>query len=168
MITLKMKKKWIGILEIIILVFLDQITKYWAVVNLKNGNPIEVITGVFSLQYLENFGAAFGVLQNATAFFIILTIILLMGFIFVSMKLPDDGRYKPIRYLLIFFIAGAIGNFIDRIAHTYVIDFLYFKLINFPIFNVADIYVTCSCIAFGILVLFYYKEEDFDFLKKGR
>ena len=108
MITLKMKKKWIGILEIIILVFLDQITKYWAVVNLKNGNPIEVITGVFSLQYLENFGAAFGVLQNATAFFIILTIILLMGFIFVSMKLPDDGRYKPIRYLLIFFIAGAI------------------------------------------------------------
>ena len=64
--------------------------------------------------------------------------------------------------VLIFFIAGAIGNLIDRICNKYVIDFLYFKLINFPIFNVADIYVTCAAFAMMALGLFYYKDEDID------
>lgn len=64
--------------------------------------------------------------------------------------------------VLVLFISGAIGNFIDRITNQYVIDFLYFKLINFPIFNVADIYVTVAAFAMIFFVLFYYKEDDFD------
>ena len=65
-------------------------------------------------------------------------------------------------YILIFFAAGAIGNFIDRVSLNYVVDFLYFKLINFPIFNVADIYVTCSAFVIIVLGIFYYKDEDID------
>ena len=60
--------------------------------------------------------------------------------------------------------SGAAGNMIDRVSHDYVVDFIYFVLINFPIFNVADIYVTVSTFLFVILFLFYYKENDFNFL----
>ena len=64
----------------------------------------------------------------------------------------------------IFGLTGAIGNLIDRICQNYVVDFFYFKLIDFPIFNVADIYVTVAAIMFIVLCLFYYKEEDFELL----
>ena len=69
----------------------------------------------------------------------------------------------------VFIIAGAIGNFIDRVSQGFVVDFLYFKLIHFPVFNVADIYVTCSVFVLAFLLLFYYKEEDIDrIMKAGR
>ena len=68
--------------------------------------------------------------------------------------------------------AGAVGNFIDRMSNGYVVDFFYFKLINFPVFNVADIYVTLSAVFLVILLLFKYKEEDLNVLvnslKKSR
>ena len=73
-----------------------------------------------------------------------------------------------INLILIFFVAGAIGNLIDRIVNNYVVDFFYFKLINFPIFNVADIYVTVAAFAFIILGIFYYKEEDFEMIFKKK
>ena len=66
--------------------------------------------------------------------------------------------------------AGALGNMIDRVAKGYVVDFFYFKLINFPIFNVADIYVTTATALLLIVMCFYYKDEDFDVFrlrKKG-
>ena len=66
--------------------------------------------------------------------------------------------------MLLLFFAGAIGILIDRMCQNYVVNFFYFKLINFPIFNVADIYVTVAAIMFIVLCLFYYKEEDFEFL----
>ena len=67
-------------------------------------------------------------------------------------------------YVLIFFIAGALGNLFDRVVYKYVIDFLYFKLIDFPIFNVADIYVTCAAFSMIGLGVFYYKDEDFEMI----
>jgi signal peptidase II len=72
------------------------------------------------------------------------------------------------RFLMVFIAAGAVGNMIDRVFLGYVRDFLYFSLIDFPIFNVADIYVTCATILLILLLLFYYKEEDdFAFLSPG-
>ena len=72
------------------------------------------------------------------------------------------GRYLPLRLCAVGIIAGAWGNCIDRIRLNYVVDFLYFKLIDFPIFNVADIYVTVSTFTMALLICFYYKEEDFE------
>ena len=66
----------------------------------------------------------------------------------------------PLKIAAVLIYAGAIGNFIDRIRQSYVVDFFYFKVINFPIFNVADIYVTCSAIFLAVLLIFCYKEED--------
>jgi signal peptidase II len=74
---------------------------------------------------------------------------------------PQNRRFLPFNLVLIGIFAGAAGNLIDRIVHNYVVDFFYFRLINFPIFNVADIYVTVSMFAMIVLFLFYYQEDDF-------
>ena len=79
-------------------------------------------------------------------------------------KIPWNKHFVWLKVILVLFVAGAIGNLIDRIFLNYVVDFFYFKLINFPIFNVADIYVTVAAILFIIFCLFYYKEEDFELL----
>ena len=76
--------------------------------------------------------------------------------------MPHVKRYTALYMTGLFIIAGAVGNMIDRALHQYVIDFFYFKLIDFPIFNVADIYVTVSTILILLLILFYYKEEELD------
>ena len=73
-----------------------------------------------------------------------------------------EKHFYPLHGICIALFAGAVGNFIDRILHNYVIDFFYFSLIDFPIFNVADIYVTCAMALFIMLLLFYYKEADLD------
>jgi signal peptidase II len=149
--------------SIVILVFLDQITKLLAVKYLIS-KPVDLIPGVFQLYYLENRGAAFGLFQNQKILFIISTVIIVGIIFFLYLKIPEGKRYRPMRIISIGLMAGAIGNFIDRILRNYVVDFLYFKLIDFPVFNVADCYVTISCIAMLILFLFYYKEEDLQFL----
>lgn len=155
-----------GIIGIIVLVFFDQFTKYLAIQHLKGKAEISLIDGVLQLRYLENFGAAFGSLQNKTVFFLVLTVVFLGVLGYIVYRLPDNKRYFPLRALSVVFIAGALGNFIDRLLHQYVVDFIYFSLIDFPIFNVADIYVTCSCVVFILFFVFYYKDEDFSFLKK--
>ena len=151
-----------------LLVLLDQATKLAAVSALKDGAPFVLIPGAFQLQYLENRGAAFGLLQNARIFFLAVTLIALAAVIYVLVRLPLKRKYMVLRFLMVLIAAGAAGNMIDRVFLGYVRDFLYFSLIDFPIFNVADIYVTCATILLILLLLFYYKEEDdFAFLSPG-
>lgn len=147
-----------------ILVFIDQITKYFADLYLKDNLPIQIIEGVFELNYLENRGAAFGMLQNQKFFFVFIAIIILAVIVYVLFKTPNQKKYVKLHIALVCVAGGAIGNMIDRLRLDYVIDFLYFSLINFPIFNVADIYVTLSAIYLVILLLFVYKESDLEFL----
>ena len=153
----------LAILAIIFGVALDQLTKYLAVTYIQ-GNTITIIEGVFQLRYLENTGAAFGILNNQQWFFLIITFLTLFFVFFVYIKMPKTKHFVPLRICLIVLVAGAIGNLIDRIRFGYVVDFLYFQLIDFPIFNVADIFATLSTITLIILFLFYYSEEDFDVL----
>ena len=161
---------FLALAAVIVLTVLDQLTKNLAVKYLMNKEPIVLWDGVFELKYLENRGAAFGLFQGQKIFFIVSTIVIVGLLACVYVKAPMIKRYHYLKILITICVAGAIGNFIDRMLHGYVVDFFYFKLINFPIFNVADIYVTCSVILFAILFLFYYKDEDdFKFLlpKKG-
>lgn len=162
------KKKTIfliaDVLFIVILTFLDQFTKHLAVKYLANQPAIKLIDGVLELNYLENNGAAFGLLQNQKVFFILVAVLILLIIIYVLFRLPEEKKYNAMHVLLVLIASGAAGNMIDRITHDYVVDFIYFSLINFPIFNVADIYVTVATFVFVILFLFYYKENDFSFL----
>lgn len=154
----------LDMLALVLLVAIDQITKYFAVITLKNKPSIPIIAKVLELSYLENRGAAFGLLQNQKFFFLFVGIIMLLVILFVLCKVPDKKKYNKMHVLLVMIAAGAIGNMIDRIRLDYVVDFISFVLINFPIFNVADMYVTISMIGLAFLILFVYKEDDFNFL----
>lgn len=158
------KKLLIAVFGIGIFAGLDQWTKYLAVAHLKGKPPFVIWEGVFELFYHQNEGAAFGIFQGKMIFFFITTLVLMSVVLYVYLRLPNTKRYTLMNILCVFIMAGGIGNFIDRIIHGYVVDFLYFKLINFPIFNVADCYITVSCVLFLIAFMFIYKEEELDIL----
>lgn len=158
---------WLIILAAALIAF-DQLMKYAAVQRLKDQPPFVLINGVLELRYLENRGAAFGMLQNQQIFFSIITIIFIALSVYVAVKIPKNKYYLPALIAVVFLFSGAVGNFIDRTANHYVVDFIYFSIINFPIFNVADIYVTLSMISIVLMLLFKYKDGDLFFLKPGR
>ena len=101
-------------------------------------------------------------LQNQKIFFIFIAIVILAAICYVIFRMPNKKKYTAFHILLGIIAAGAVGNMIDRFRFDYVVDFLYFELINFPIFNVADIYVTVAAFVMILLGLFYYKDEDYD------
>ena len=160
----QVKKIVILIISAICLVGFDQWTKYLATATLKGTSGKEVIPNIFSFYYSENRGAAFGMLHGKQVFLMITTMLILIGILYLYMKVPTKKRYIPIHIICITLVSGAIGNFIDRFLLGYVVDFLYFKLIDFPIFNVADCYVTISAACLVFFFLFYYKEDELDFL----
>lgn len=160
---IRIKKGLLGLFCALVLVSLDQYTKSLAVAHLRDQGPIVLWEGVFELRYLENLGMAFGLLQNQRTLFLVGTAVMLAVILyFYFMRIPSERRYRLLDLIAVLFFSGAIGNFIDRLAHRYVVDFFYFSLIDFPIFNVADIYVTVAAFLLIVLGLFYYKEEDFD------
>lgn len=146
----------------LILIVLDQITKAAAQKQLKGGEAFSILKGVFELQYLENRGSAFGMLQGGRVFFVIMAAFVMIIIPYVYSKIPLTKRFFWLRVIAVLYLAGAAGNAVDRVAHGYVIDFFYFSLIDFPIFNVADIYVTVGTFLLILLILFYYKDEDFE------
>lgn len=144
------------------LILLDLQTKAAAVRALQGKPPIILVNGVLELLYVQNTGAAFSLLENAQWLFILIAVAAVLLISVFLIRLPKTKRYQPLHILLTFISAGAVGNLIDRIQLGYVRDFIYFSIIDFPVFNVADIYVTVSTALLVILVLFYYREEDFN------
>lgn len=163
------KKIIIGLVSVLFLVALDQYTKYLAYTNLKLNGPLVLIDGVFEFHYLTNEGAAWGMLSGQRIFFLILTSVIMLGIVYVFVKTPYIKKYAFLTVIEILGMSGAIGNFIDRLLNGYVHDFIYFSLIDFPIFNVADCYVVVGGILLVIGVLFVYKDDkDFEFLSIKR
>ena len=161
-------RRWMKFfMALILLIAPDQIVKQWVMAVLKPGGPIVFIPGVLELTYVENRGAAFGILQNRQWFFVVVTVAVLAGVLWIYPRIPEKRRFLPLRLCACFIAAGAIGNMIDRISRGYVVDFIYFRLINFPVFNVADIYVTCSAFALAFLFLFYYKDQELNEIISG-
>lgn len=158
-------KKIYGCIMLVILTLVDQFSKLFITRNFFVGEEREVIKNVFSIEYIRNTGAAWGMFPNGTIFFIIFSAIVCIGLLYLYFQIPKDRKYKYFSFVIITLVSGAIGNLIDRCFRKYVVDFFYFKLIDFPVFNVADIYVTSAAIVLIILIMFYYKEEDFDFMK---
>lgn len=148
----------------VILVIADQLTKHLAVIRLKNQAAYNLINGILEFNYLENRGAAFGVLQNQKYFFVFVALIFIGVIVFVLIKVPTQKKYYSLNILLVMIAAGAVGNMIDRVRYDYVVDFIYLVCIQFPIFNVADIYVTTATVILVFQILFVYKTNDFNFL----
>lgn len=147
----------------------DQYTKHLAIVHLKGKQSFQLVSGVFELQYLENRGAAFGLFQDRQIIFMVGAVLIFFIVLYFYAKIPHRKRYCLMRVYAVLIVSGALGNMVDRIRFDYVVDFFYFSLIDFPIFNVADCYVVIGCILFAFSLLFYYSEEElscFSFSKK--
>lgn len=150
----------------------DQFTKHLAVLKLKGNSPFVIINGVFELYYSENRGAAFGMLQGRQGFFFVIAAAVILAVLWAVYRMPSGRRYLPLMCSLFLLVSGAVGNMIDRLTQKYVVDFLYFKLIDFPIFNVADCYVVTATFLLVILFFFFYSDDELEFLsfkskKKG-
>lgn len=143
-----------------LLIFIDQLTKKLAYKYLYNKEPVVLIDNVLELVYVENRGAAFGILQNMHILFYVLTVVVLIVLLINLYKLDLTSKYIPYFAFLVLIFSGAIGNFIDRVKNKYVVDFIYFKPIDFPVFNFADICITVGCIVLIFSFIFIYKGED--------
>lgn len=146
----------IYILIIIVGIILDRLSKDYAINNFIE-NPYQ--GKLLNLTYLENRGAAFGILQDNRIFFILLTIVIVAGLIFYFIK---NYKTNPqiLNIALAFVISGAIGNFYDRLIQGYVVDFLEFAFVKFPVFNVADIFVTVGSFLIIIYLLFFEESKN--------
>ena len=154
-------RRLIWLLPIVLAVGLDQLTKYLAVVKLKPIDTFPIIEDALHFTYLENRGAAFGMLADSRWVFMVTSTVAVIGIIgFMMWKYPKFDMKQPannVLYLALAFIAGGgIGNIIDRVANGYVVDFVDFRLINFAIFNVADIFV---CIGCPLIILYLILDE---------
>ncbi|MDE7321064.1 MAG: signal peptidase II [Lachnospiraceae bacterium] len=161
-------RPWVIAMLTLLLIFFDQATKGLAVRFLKGQEPFVIWDGVFELRYLENRGAAFGMLQGHQAFFLFTGLLVFAAALYFFRHVSADRKFFPIRMIAVFILAGALGNMIDRLRLSYVVDFFYFRLIDFPIFNVADIYVSVGTAVLAVLILFYYKDEELNHLLDGR
>ena len=144
----------------------DQFTKYLASFYLKDTEGITLIPGVLKLQYLENRGMAFGMLQGKQVFLILICIIFLGAAVLLFFRVPKNSYYVPLITVTAVLAGGAAGNLIDRILRGYVVDFIYFSLIDFPIFNIADCCVVIGGILMLLNVLVFYRNEEYEFLKR--
>lgn len=155
-----------GALLVVLLTALDQYTKILAQKCLKNQPSIPLIKNILELKYLypENRGIAFGMFQGKVAFFVALSIVFFVIILYIYVRLPKKRYYFPLAAVIFLMISGALGNFIDRVFRGYVIDFIYVSAIDFPVFNLADIYVVSSGILLVLFVCIKYKDDDFEFL----
>ena len=155
------------ILGVVAIVLLDQWVKALCLEKIGMYNSVAVIKDVFELYLIPNYGMAWGMLQNCQWLFIAITpiVLILLGLFYI--KLPQEKKFNVMRVLSVMLAGGAVGNLLDRMfrgefGQGYVVDMFYVKAIDFPVFNVADCFVSVAFIALVILVLFVYSEEDFD------
>lgn len=147
-----------------VIIVIDQITKAWARDALSI-HPVILWEKVFSFQLVYNTGGPWGLLGKYTIVLTLASLLILLLVIAIYLKMPRIRKMNPLRICVSLITAGAVGNIIDRIAYKKVTDLFSFDLINFPVFNVADISIVCGCILAFVLTLFYYKDEDFQWKK---
>lgn len=145
-----------GIILSIIIIALDQYTKHLATMNLMGKRPIIVIENLLEFHFVKNFGAAFGILQNQRVFFIIITTVVITGgIIFLYLKKNKITKFGLTTSWIL--IGGAIGNLIDRVRLKYVVDFIKVdlgRLYDFPVFNIADIFIVTGTGLLIVAILF--------------
>lgn len=155
---------FIDFLIFLALLGIDQFIKSIVLKGLKGHPAIVLISNVLELDYLENRGSAFGILQGQKIFILFICFIFMAVMLFLIFKMPNHKKYIPSHILLSIVFAGGVGNMIDRFRFDFVVDYISFVLIHFPVFNFADICIVIAVIGLFILFAFIYKEQDLDFL----
>lgn len=143
---------FIAILAVVVLISIDQVTKFLTIKYLMPIDSVTIIDGFFRLTYVENRGAAFGILQGAKWLFVVIAVVLIVCGVIYFKKLVKTGGNKLMMTALVMVGAGAVGNIIDRLYYGFVVDMLDFDIFgyNFPVFNFADILV---CVGAALMVV---------------
>jgi len=141
----------------LLIIAVDQFTKYLTVQNIPLHEVVPFIPDVLSFTYIQNTGAAWSILEGRMIFFYIVTVIVVAGIIYYLQKHGHESRLFAIS--LAFILGGAVGNFIDRLIHQYVIDMIRLEFIQFPIFNLADSALTIG-VMLMILYIIFFDEDD--------
>lgn len=143
---------------IFVIAILDQAAKLFAAGLLPSVKTIPLIEDVFHLTYVENTGAGFGVFANHTWLLTVMTLLIIIFVVsYVVVKRPKN---RVLITALSFMMGGAVGNMIDRIRLGYVIDFFDFTLIDFPVFNVADCFITVGAVIFAVYIIFFSDKKE--------
>lgn len=144
------------LLVVVIVMFFDQLSKFYIQTHMVPGMSIPVVKDVFHITYVLNPGAAFGLFEHQTLFFLIVAVALVVGAIYFYPRIPQ--QYQLLRFGIGLMVGGAIGNVIDRIKTGYVVDFFDFRI--WPVFNIADAAIVCGvgCIVFTMIYL--HKEDE--------
>lgn len=150
----------------ILLVAIDRISKVLVVQYLQGKENLVIIKNIFELEFLANSGAAFSSFLGKRGFLITISTVIMLFCIFEFLRIPATKRYAGLRITFLLLVSGAIGNLIDRALTGFVVDFFYFVPINFPRFNVADVYITVAMVMLIVQFIFIYKDEETDFLFK--
>lgn len=137
-----------------VIIGLDQLMKFWTVENFFIGQEQSLIPNVFSLTYLQNTGGAFSLLEGQRIFFIIISIVAVIVVVYFLHKYLKESKWLTIGLSL--FLAGAIGNFIDRFRLGYVVDMFQLDFVRFPIFNIADVALT---IGVALIIIYLFLDE---------
>lgn len=137
----------------LVVIIIDQITKFITMSNLKEFQSVTIIKDFFNFTYVKNTGAAWGMLNKSTLLLTLFSVIIVVLFMYMYKTYKNNS----IRLLLAVIIAGAIGNLIDRIRLGFVVDFFDFNLLGyrFPVFNIADIAISLGTICLLLVLLFY-------------
>lgn len=158
----KVKIHIIPIIFIGILVAFDQLVKNIIINYFDLYESKSIIKNILDFTYVRNEGAAWGMFAGGRYIFIILTMFVFAGIFYIYSNIYSIKRYNLLKFALVVLVAGAIGNLIDRVQNGYVIDFIDVNFFNFPVFNIADIYVVVSLIITFVLLLLVYNNEEFD------
>ena len=134
----------------------DQLSKLWIVANIPLYEQIPVIPGLFHLTYVQNTGAAFSSFEGQIWLFTIVFVVLTAAVIWeFSTKKMGFTAFE--RWCIAAIYAGGLGNMIDRLRLGYVVDMIEVEFMNFAVFNVADCFITCGCIAMLVSLIFFNK-----------
>ena len=150
----------VPIVSALVLIGIDQLTKYYALVALKPIGSTTVIEGIMDFTFVENRGVAFGMFAGQRWLILLLTFAITIGLAVYYYKLPRTKEYKLVHGCLVLVLAGALGNIIDRVLRGYVVDFFEFTFIQWPVFNMADIYVVIGMAVLAFLIMFVIKEPE--------
>lgn len=146
----------IYIFIILVLIVLDQVSKYIAINYLANIGSIPVIDNIFHLTYVENRGAAFGMFQNNQIIFIVVALVASIFGLYYLYKKEVNLLGKT---AIILIISGAIGNLIDRVRLGFVVDYFDFRIIWDYVFNIADVFVVVGTILLCIYIIFFKNDK---------
>lgn len=149
----------VPIILAVILFIIDQATKYIALTKLKPLGSVTFIDGFMDFTFVENRGAAFGILNGRVWLLLVIAAVICIVIIAAMLKMPNTKEYKWLKWSLMLILAGAIGNVADRLFRGYVVDFFEFTFIKWPVFNMADIYVVIGTIVMAVLVLLVIKDD---------